>query len=104
MIKHVDGTENTLKKLLDSIIKVHPHIVDGSLYWHLNGNNLAVLPKIINKESAVSYLIDGYKRQHPELVTFGAGDSKTDAPFMALCDYALIPKNTQLFNTLVFAE
>lgn len=104
VIKHVDGTESTLKMLLDSTIKAHPHITDGSLYWHLNGNNLAVLPKIINKESAVSYLIDGYKQLHPELVTFGAGDSHSDAPFMALCDYALIPKNTQLFKTLVFAE
>ena len=104
VIKHKDGTETTLKKVLDNIIKVHPHIVDGSLYWHLNGNNLAVLPKIINKESAVSYLIDGYKKQHPELVTFGAGDSNSDAPFMGLCDYALIPKNTQLFKSLAFSE
>ena len=104
VIKHVDGNETTLKTLLDGIIKAHPHILDGSLYWHLNGNNLAVLPKIINKASAVSNLIDGYKQQHSELLTFGAGDSKTDAPFMALCDYALIPKNTQLFKTLVFAE
>lgn len=104
VIKHVDGTETTLKTLLDSLIKTHPHIIDGSLYWHLNGNNLAVLPKIINKESAVRYLIDGYKQQHPELLTFGAGDSKTDAPFMALCDYALIPKNTQLFKSLALAE
>ena len=104
VIKHVDGTETILKTLLDSIIKAHPHILDGSLYWHLNGNNLAVLPKIINKESAVSYLIDGYKQQHPELLTFGAGDSNTDAPFMVLCDYVLIPKNTQLFKTLAFSE
>ena len=103
VIKHTDGTESTLRTLLENVIKLHPHILDGSLYWHINGNNLAVLPKIINKESAVSYLIDGYKQQHPELLTFGAGDSKTDAPFMALCDYALIPKNTQLFNSLVFA-
>jgi len=102
VIKHVDGTETTLKTLLDSIIKVHPHIVDGSLYWHLNGNNLAVLPKIINKESAVRYLIHGYKQHYPELLTFGAGDSKTDAPFMALCDYALIPSNTQLSKVLAF--
>jgi HAD superfamily hydrolase (TIGR01484 family) len=104
VIKHVDGTETVLRALLESIIKAHPHILDGSLYWHLNGNNLAVLPKIINKESAVSYLIDSYKQQHPELLTFGAGDSKTDAPFMALCDYALIPKNTQLFKSLALAE
>ena len=104
VIKHKDGTETTLKTLLDGIIKTHPSILDGSLYWHINGNNLAVLPKIINKESAVRYLIAGYKQQHPELLTFGAGDSHTDAPFMGLCDYALIPKNTQLFNSLVFAK
>ena len=104
VIKHTDGTEAALTPLLDDIIKPHPSLLDGSLYWHLNGNNLAVLPKIINKESAVSYLIAGYKKQHPELLTFGAGDSHTDAPFMGLCDYALIPKNTQLFNTLAFVQ
>ncbi|MEY3786208.1 MAG: hypothetical protein RLZ75_413 [Pseudomonadota bacterium] len=103
VIKHEDSTEALLKTVLESIIKIHPHILDGSLYWHLNGNNLAVLPKIINKESAVSYLINSYKQQHPELVTFGAGDSNTDAPFMGLCDYALIPKNTQLYQSLAFA-
>ena len=101
VVKHSDGTEATLKMLLDEIIIAHPHVVDGSLYWHLNGNNLALLPKIINKESAVAYLLEGYK-QHSEVLTFGAGDSKTDAPFMALCDYALIPKNTQLFQSLAF--
>ncbi len=100
VIKHVDIKEEILEKLLNDVIIKHPHIVDGSLYWHLNGNNLAVLPSIINKESAVAYLIEGYKTQYTELVTFGAGDSHTDAAFMSLCDYAIIPKNTQLFKTL----
>ncbi len=103
VIKHSDGAEATLKTVLDEVVKMHPHVVDGSLYWHLNGNNLALLPRIINKESAVGYLLEGYRQRHPELLTFGAGDSKTDAPFMALCDYALIPKNTQLFQTLACA-
>ena len=103
VIKHSDGTEAILKTLLDEVIIAHPHVLDGSLYWHLNGNNLALLPKIINKESAVSYLLEGYKQQHSKVLTFGAGDSKTDAAFMALCDYALIPKNTQLFQALDFA-
>ena len=104
VIKHVAGTEIALTPLLNEIIKVHPYIQDGSLYWHLNGNNLAVLPKIINKESAVSYLMAEYRKQYPNLLTFGAGDSHTDAPFMGLCDYALIPKNTQLFNTMAFTK
>ena len=104
VIKHVAGTENALTPLLNDIIKRHEHIQDGSLYWHLNGNNLAVLPKIINKESAVSYLMAEYKKQYPAILTFGAGDSHTDAAFMGLCDYALIPKNTQLFNTMAFTK
>lgn len=99
-IKHSDGTEVILETLLEAIIKPHEFVLDGSLYWHLNGNNLAVLPKIISKENAVAYLLTRYKQQHSDLLTFGAGDSKTDAPFMSLCDYALIPKNTQLFKTL----
>ncbi|MDO9106639.1 MAG: hydrolase [Methylovulum sp.] len=103
VIKHRDGTEAPLKKMLDTVIRAHPAIVDGSLYWHLNGNNLAVLPGIIKKEYAVSYLLDNYKQQHADVLTFGAGDSRTDAPFLALCDYALIPKNTQLFDALVTA-
>jgi hydroxymethylpyrimidine pyrophosphatase-like HAD family hydrolase len=103
-IKHQDRTEATLKILLDEIIKPHPSVLDGSLYWHLNGNNLAILPKIINKEDAVSYLLAHYKNQHPNLLTFGAGDSRTDAAFITLCDYALIPKNTQLFQTLATAR
>ena len=104
VIKHATGTESALTPLLNDIIKTHPSIQDGSLYWHLNGNNLAVLPKIINKESAVSYLMAEYKKLHPDLLSFGAGDSHTDGPFMGLCDYALIPKNTQLFNTMAFTK
>lgn len=100
VIKHQDGTEATLQLVVEAVLKTHPHILNKDLYWHLNGNNLAVLPKIINKESAVRYLIARYQQHDPELLTFGAGDSKTDAAFMTLCDYALIPSNTQLFNAL----
>jgi len=104
VIKHEEGSEAALKALLDNVINTHPYLRDGSLYWHFNGNNLAVLPKIVNKESAVSYLMDHYRRQHPQLLTIGAGDSHTDAAFMALCDYVLIPRNTQLFHTLACVE
>ncbi|MGJ0484617.1 MAG: hydrolase [Methylomicrobium sp.] len=100
VVKHQPGLESPLQRLLDEVVKPHPFIQDGSLYTHLNGNNLAILPKIINKEDAVRYLLDRYRQVHPDILTFGAGDSRTDAPFLALCDYALIPKNTQLFRTL----
>ena len=104
VIKHSSGLEAPLQALLDEVVKPFSAIMDGRLYWHLNGNNLALLPKIINKEAAVSYLMAGYKQTNPQLLTFGAGDSYTDAAFMLLCDYALIPKNTQLFSTLARAK
>jgi hydroxymethylpyrimidine pyrophosphatase-like HAD family hydrolase len=100
VVKHAEGTETILQTLVDAVLKTHPHILSGALYWHLNSNNLAILPKIINKESAVAYLINQYQQHDPDLLTLGAGDSKTDAAFMALCDYAMIPSRTQLFNTL----
>lgn len=103
VIKHTDGNKVLLKTLLDTVIKPHPSIDDGSLYWHFNSNNLAILPKTVNKESAVSYLIEFYRQHYGELLTFGAGDSRTDAPFMSLCDYALIPKNTQLSRIMAIA-
>ncbi|NOT86537.1 MAG: hydrolase [Methylococcaceae bacterium] len=104
VIKHGSGQEAPLQALLNAVVKPFAGIADGSLYWHLNGNNLAILPRIINKEAAVRYLLEGYRRVHPEMLTFGAGDSHTDAAFMALCDYALIPKNTQLFSALAVAK
>ncbi len=98
-IKHSAGTEAALHPLLDRL-KPHPSLLDGSLYWHINGNNLAVLPTCIRKENAVAYLLAKYQSQYGEVLSFGAGDSKTDAPFMVLCDYALIPKHTQLARVL----
>ncbi len=103
VIKHTDGTEAPLLALLHAVIDNHPAIGEGKLYWHLNGNNLAVLPKPITKEKAVAYLLGRYQREYPGLLTFGAGDSRTDAAFMSLCDYALIPKNTQLSRYLAAA-
>jgi hypothetical protein len=35
-------------------------------------------------------------REHGEIVTFGMGDSRSDARFMADCDYAIVPRGTQL--------
>ncbi|MEO8600129.1 MAG: HAD family hydrolase [bacterium] len=70
---------------------------------HRNGNNLAVLPKSLNKARAVAYLRQRLEAEHGEIMTFGMGDSKTDARFMAACDYAIIPNGTQLAALTVAA-
>jgi hydroxymethylpyrimidine pyrophosphatase-like HAD family hydrolase len=61
---------------------------------HLNGNNLACLPPYLAKERAVAYFLETLAA--PGTLTFGFGDSHSDAPYIALCDYALTPTGSQL--------
>lgn len=61
-----------------------------------NGNNLAVVPKALNKAGAVAYLIERLRAVHGEVMTVGMGDSRSDARFMAACDYAIVPNGSQL--------
>lgn len=70
-------------------------------YIHLNENNLAVLPQDLNKSFAVRYLLDTLRNHYGEILTFGMGDSYTDAPFVTQCDYAIIPPHTQLSYRLM---
>lgn len=72
-------------------------------FIHRNGNNLAVLPNALNKSHAVAYVTDKLRAEHGDIVTFGMGDSKSDARFMAACDYAIVPHGTQLAALTVAA-
>jgi hydroxymethylpyrimidine pyrophosphatase-like HAD family hydrolase len=65
-------------------------------FIHRNGNNLAVLPKTLNKARAVEHVRRRLEAEHGEIMTLGMGDSKSDARFMAACDYAIVPSGTQL--------
>ncbi|MDY7575095.1 HAD hydrolase family protein [Actimicrobium sp. CCI2.3] len=70
---------------------------------HRNGNNLAVLPKALNKAHAVQRVAQWLRAQHGEIITFGLGDSRSDARFMAACDYAIVPSGTQLSHSTLGA-
>jgi hypothetical protein len=61
---------------------------------HLNDGNAACLPPYLAKEHAVRYFLD--RIAPSRAVTLGLGDSHSDAPFLALCDYALLPAGSQL--------
>ena len=63
---------------------------------HRNGNNAAFLPPFLGKEHAVAYLLPELRRRHPDAPVIGIGDSLTDAPFMQLCDFAMMPAGSQL--------
>lgn len=67
---------------------------------HANGNNIAILPTAIRKESAVAYLMEELRATAPEMIFVGAGDSITDEPFMRLCDFSVVPRSSQLAEFL----
>ena len=77
---------------------VAPWIAEGGreYFIHRNGNNLAILPNALNKSHAVAYVTQQLRETHGDIITFGMGDSRSDARFMAACDYALVPRGTQL--------
>ncbi|PIE82822.1 MAG: hypothetical protein CSA09_04530 [Candidatus Contendobacter odensis] len=62
---------------------------------HCNGNNLAVVVRGAQKKDAVQRVMTELERDGA-IVTMGAGDSLTDLPFMQLCDFALVPKASQI--------
>jgi len=66
------------------------------LFIHRNGNNLSVLPLWLDKRHAVEHLTERLRCEHGEIVTFGMGDSLSDLGFMSTCDYALVPKASQI--------
>ena len=92
LAKHPRGDADALAAAIDRVV---PEVPAG---WtvHRNGNNAAFLPPYLGKEHAVAYLMPELRRQYPHAPVIGIGDSLTDAPFMALCDFAMMPSRSQL--------
>lgn len=67
----------------------------SQLCWHHNGRNGALLVKGVGKAEAVRMLLQEMGEKEP-ILTLGVGDSLSDAPFMALCDFAIMPRRSQL--------
>lgn len=65
---------------------------------HVNARNLAVMPPFLGKEHAVGWFIENVCG--PDALVIGAADSLSDAPFLAACDYALLPCPSQLLARL----
>jgi len=70
---------------------------------HYNDNNLSLVPHFLCKEHAVRYVMNHHLGDEP-VWTLGIGDSLSDAPFMSLCDHALIPAGSQLAAARVAAR
>lgn len=103
VVKDPDKNAAQLEKIENEALAPWITSAGKDFFIHRNGNNLAVLPKSLNKARAVEYLRERLKMEHGEIMTFGMGDSKSDARFMAACDYAIVPGGTQLSAMTVAA-
>ena len=94
--KDDDGDEHALHALVAGAV---PELPAG---WtrHVNGNNVALLPPWLGKQHAVRYLLEQLRAEAPDATVIGIGDSHTDAPFMRLCDFAMLPTRSQLAERL----
>ena len=103
VVKDPDKVALNLERVEREVVL--PWIADGNEGYcvHRNGNNLAVLPTTLDKAEAVAWVRERLRREHGEIVSFGMGDSRSDARFMADCDYAIIPRRTQLARLTVEA-
>lgn len=70
------------------------------LTLHNNHNNLALIPRWLDKKNAVNHLRERYEASHGPVLTFGMGDSLVDLNFMGLCDYQIIPSSSQIAHSL----
>jgi hydroxymethylpyrimidine pyrophosphatase-like HAD family hydrolase len=101
VIKYEERHYQPLDELLNNIVEPYLREKHLDFYCHLNDNNLAVLPKFLNKACAVDFLQQELKTQYIEYLSFGIGDSLTDMPYMQLCDYFMTPSNSQIVKECI---
>jgi len=98
--KHCDGQTSFLQELLQRHLS---QICHDRYFVHLNDNNLTVVPRCLGKHRAVEYVLNRYTEGQPAL-SLGFGDSLSDAPFLAACDFAVMPRKSQLLRALFASQ
>ncbi len=100
VVKDCSGNLANLRRLCTECIDpLLPTLTPAFSLW-LNDNNLAVMPTVLNKGGAVKWLMEQLRHEFGDIISFGMGDSKSDADFMAACDYAIVPNHSQLHRFL----
>jgi hypothetical protein len=92
VVKHPGGDVAALRAVREEHL---PGLDLGSFFIHHNDNNLSLVPRFLGKEHAVAHVLAHHIGPGPAL-TVGMGDSLTDAAFLDLCDFHLLPRGCQL--------
>lgn len=87
--------------LLEIVKEANLHGLTEEFIIHVNGNNLAFLPKELNKKNAVKEIISRDFELHGERPILGFGDSLSDLGFMNECDFWGTPNNSQITRQIM---
>ncbi|WP_445769176.1 hypothetical protein [Rheinheimera sp.] len=93
VVKHNNLTDSTLIDVLADVEKLR---LADDLTVHVNGNNLAFLPKVLSKKNAVLELLRRDESQFGKRCILGFGDSLSDLGFMTQCHFWGTPNNSQI--------
>lgn len=91
----VKAEQNFRLPLLDAIDEIVSPLGEG---WamHANGRNIALLPPYASKASAVACVMEIKRAENPQSVFLGVGDSLSDCAYLKLCDFAIVPRDSQI--------
>ena len=90
VVKQNQSEHLYLKDLLNLIPKEQ---LDG-FYFHINGNNLALIPNPVSKANATEFLLKKHQTEHRPILGFG--DSLSDVGFLSQCQWWGMPQKSQL--------
>ena len=83
--------------IIPSIIRqVRDEFVHPEMSLNVQKNSLFLTPSFINKREAARYLLD--TKLNRDGVVIGIGDAISDCGFMDLCDFAMTPTNSQIWE------
>ncbi|WP_029031356.1 hypothetical protein [Salinarimonas rosea] len=97
VFKQNDGDGTRLPEIADALATTFD--LAGWTVHH-NGNNLGLLPPALSKRRAVAHLLERLRADAPDRPSLGFGDSLTDLPFLAACDFWGVPARSQLARAL----
>lgn len=93
VMKHRDSTK--IQEIYDVADEVATKFDLSGFYVHRNSNNIAWLPKCIEKGIATEYLLSILREKDGVRPVIGLGDSVSDYKFLQHCSWWGVPKKSQ---------
>lgn len=97
LIKDADQQD---ARLIPLASRIQAQLLPAGFYLHRNSNNLALLPRCLNKRETVLELLRRSQQLDPSRPILGFGDSLSDFNFLDLCHWWATPQPGQLSQWL----